>query len=366
MRKVLIIITTGFEATGGLTTVMMNYYRAMDKRDLFIDFASVNDPDNNLINELNNNKSEYYNLGNRKKNIINYIHNLGSLLKGKKYDVIHINGNSSTMIIEALIAKQNHVNEIICHTHTSQSEYPILHKILKPFFQKCYTKAIAVSDKSGQWLYGTDYIVLNNAIDVQKYSYNNSYRIEIRRNLNIQGKFVIGTVGKLTVSKNQSFLIDVFSEYHKSDKNSCLIIAGGGELEDRLKEKVKSLGVEEDVLFLGMRNDVEKIIQCFDVFLFTSVYEGFGMVLVEAQASGLYCIASDSVPIETKVTNYIEYLSVNDPITKWVERIVKVKNMTNNRDVISKEALTDIKKNGFDIKFEAKKLKDIYLKDKKL
>ncbi len=360
MKKILIVITTGFESTGGLTTVMMNYYRAMDKTPFRIDFASTNEAEKVLLDELSLNKSHYYCLGNRKKGILLYICNLRRLMKKNQYDIVHINGNSATMLIETAIAISCNVKKIICHTHTTQSEYPIVNKAILPIFRKSYTTALAVSDKAGRWLYGTGYTVLNNAINTSKYSFNLDVRNNIKKELGIENKFVIGTVGKITPSKNQSFLIDVFVEYMKINSDAVLVIVGGGELENELRKKALECGQAENIIFLGMRDDVERVIQCFDLFLFTSKYEGFGMVLVEAQASGLHCIVSDVVPRETAVTDNIEYISLKAPVSEWAKKIELQREAEVDRKRLSYEACNSIEKHGFNIDREAKRLRNIY------
>lgn len=361
MNKILIIITTEFESTGGLTTVMMNYYRAMDKTSMQIDFASTNDASDVLVAELYLNKSNYYNLGSRKKQAFRYMLKLQKLLDEQHYDAIHINGNSATMLMETVIAKRCGINRIICHTHTSQSEYPFLNMLVKPIFKLTYTKAIAVSEKSGRWLYKRNFEILNNAINTDHYRFNEEIRSQLRQKYGLEDKYVVGTVGKLTESKNQGYLLRIFAEYYKENNNSVLMIVGGGELEVSLKEQAKDLGIYDNTLFLGMREDVNRLIQCFDIFVFTSVYEGFGMVLVEAQASGLYCIASDSIPKETKITNNIEFISLRQPTSDWVLSIKKQQNRNVDRRKMSLAAYDSICEHGFNIASEAKRLEQIYL-----
>lgn len=361
MKRILIIITTAFELTGGLTTVMMNYYRLMDKSQLRIDFASTNEAEEKLREELHHNGSEYYNMGSRKKCPLRYMKRLKELLMAKQYDIIHINGNSSTMIMEARVARKCGVNEIICHTHTSQSEYPLLHKFLSRSFRKSYTKAIAVSKKSGRWLYGEEFTVLNNAIDVNKYIYNPKIRTKVRKKLGIDSKYVIGTVGKLTESKNQAFLLEIFADYVKNNSGAILVIAGGGDQETKLKQKAHDLGIENEVVFLGMKSNIEEILQAFDIFVFTSLYEGFGMVLVEAQAAGLYCISADTVPKETQVTSNIEYLSLSLPVKSWADAVKRIQEQKSDREILSRNAQQSIAEYGYDIFIEAKKLERIYL-----
>lgn len=360
MKKILILINTGFYSYGGLATVMMNYYSKLDLKKYQVDFASTNPPETNdsYYLKLKENNSNYYSLGNRKKNLLKYLKNLKKILLENKYDVIHVNGNSATLILELIVAKKCNIPVRIAHGHTTSSNYPIIHKILKNQLKKYYTTAIAVSDKTGQWLYDENYTVLNNAIDVEKYLFNEKVRLKLRKMFNCENKFIIGHVGKLYAPKNHKFLIDVFFEYQKNNSDAMLIIVGGGELEETLKKQVKDLKIEHKVLFLGMRNDIPDLLQIFDVFVFPSIYEGLGLALIEAQASGLKCIASSNVPIETKVTNNVEYLGLDEDIKKWVDSINKTK-ISNRKNEIQ-QVLNQITKNNYNMSNEVKKLEEIY------
>ena len=361
MKKVLIVITTGFVPYGGLTTVMMNYYRAMDKTDLQIDFASTNEIGEEMRNELIANDSKYFCLGDRKKHLFTYQKNLIKVLKKENYDVVHINGNSTTMLFDLLPAKLCGVKKRIVHVHNTRSDYPILNKFLKPFFKASYTDAIATSKDAGDWLYGENYAVLNNAIDTKKYAFNQEIREKIRKKLGLRDEFVIGNIGKLNPQKNQTYLLDIFASYKQRNKNSKLVIGGGGNLESELKEKAKDLDIENDVIFLGMVNNVEEVIQAFDCFVFTSIFEGLGMALIEAQASGLKCISSDVVPIETKVTDNISYLSLECLPDEWAKNIEKITKEKIDRNELSRRACKSIASHGYMIEREADKLLQIYV-----
>lgn len=359
MKRILIVITTAFVPYGGLTTVMMNYYRAMGKKKLKIDFASTNEPPEVLLKELNENGSQYFNLGDRKKHLIKYLKKLNKVLRGNSYDVIHVNGNSATMAFELRTAKRRRVPVRIAHGHTTRSDYSWLHKILFRVFRKSYTHAIAVSDKAGEWLFsGQEYIVLNNAIPVKKYKYDMSIREKYRNSLGFSDKFIVGNVGKLYAAKNHSFLIQIFCELRKKKENAHLLIVGGGELRGELEEQCRSLGIEDDVTFLGMREDIPELLQTMDIFVFPSRYEGFGMALIEAQAAGLYCFASESVPGETKLSNNIQYISLNEKVQDWVEKISVVN--CYNRMKCSIQACSTICACGYDIETAVEKLEKIY------
>lgn len=358
MKKVLIIITTAYESNGGLATVMMNYYRNINKENYKIDFASTNESETVLIDELKEYGGRYYNLGDRKKSLVKYMLNLMSLIRKEKYDVIHVNGNSATMVFELFVAWLFGVKKRIAHGHTTRSNYPKMHNILSPFFKKTYTDAIAVSKDTGEWLYEKNYTILNNAIDVKHYGFNVETRKRIREKWNVEDKFVVGNVGKLNAPKNHTFLIDIFKEISKERDDAVLVIAGGGELLEELKKKCKDLSIDEKVIFLGMLDDVSEALQAFDVFVFTSKFEGLGMALIEAQASGLECIVSDVVPIETKVTDHIHYISLNQSAEFWAGETMKYSDY--DRKEHSESAAKTIRDCGYDIRFEGINLEKIY------
>ena len=362
-KKVLVVINTGFVPYGGLTTVMMNYYRAMSKAGLQIDFASTNESPKELLEELHSEGSEYYCLGNRQKNLLNYQRKLKKLLKEKRYDIVHINGNSVSMCIELSAAKKADVPVRIAHVHNSRSSYRfivIMQKFLQRYFNDMCTYRIAVSDLAGKWLYGRNYIVLNNAIDVNKYRFNENIRTNIRKKLKLENKFVVGNVAKLNVQKNHVFLLAIFAELRKKCKNAVLLLVGGGVQENTLKEKCYEMGIENEVLFTGMVDNSQEYLQAMDVFVFPSLYEGLGMAVIEAQASGLTCIASDKVPIETKVSDNIEYLSLEQPSEQWADHILQYVSCDNRSDM-SNLASESIRTCGYDIEQEADKLRKIYL-----
>lgn len=359
MRKILIIITTKFVEYGGLTTVMLNYYRAMNKDGLQIDFASTNDDvDSKLLKELRQSGSRYYCLGDRKKNIFRYVSRLSNLIKQERYDVVHVNGNSATMVVELSVAKKRNVKIRIAHGHSIKSNYAIMHNILKKYFRKTYNIAIATSTDAGRWLYGDNYVVLNNAIDTSHYRYNSKIREETRKELEIDDYYVIGNVGKLNASKNHFFLLDIFKQIVEFNDNVRLLLVGGGELEHELKTRVEELEISDSVIFLGMQNDTAKYLQAMDVFVFPSKFEGLGMAVIEAQAAGLVCFASDVLPYETNVSKNIFYLSLNDDASIWAKSIVQRRSY--NRKQLSECAIKSIKENGYDVYSEAKKLEKIY------
>ena len=358
MKKVLIVITTGFAACGGLTTVMMNYFRNMDRSGLQIDFASINEVDEESLAELHAAGSRYFNLGDRKKDLPGYMRNLHKLLRREKYDVLHVNGNSATMAFDLLPGCACRVPVRIAHGHTTKSSYPKAHKVLWPLFKRSYTHGIVTSTAAGDWLFVRDYTVMNNAIDIGHYGFSQEARDRVRKEYGLEDKFVVGNVGKLNPPKNHTFLLDIFKEILSRRDNAVLMIAGGGETEGALRQKCKDLGIEDSVIFLGMLDDTSDVLQAFDVFVFTSKFEGLGMVLIEAQAAGLECLSSDVVPFETRVSDHIRYMSLDESAEAWAQATLAIPPY--DRVTHGATAAESIKTHGYDIRYEAGKLEAIY------
>ncbi len=361
MTKILIVITTGFVPWGGLATVAMNYYRAMDKTGLHIDFASCNVALQPLADEINKSNSQYIQLPSRKKKIFSYMKALYQLLKREEYDVIHIHGNSATMTFELLPAFMAGIRKRIVHVHSCGNQHTLLHTFLYPIFNKLITDRISVSDASGQYLYKKNkFIVLNNAIDTSHYRFREELRKQCRRKYSIdEDDYVIGTVGKLNHGKNHVFLINVFAEIIKFKTKAKLLIVGGGQLKDNLMEQTRALNIEESCIFVGMQSDTVPFLAAMDVFVFPSLAEGLGMAVIEAQASGLPCIVSDTVPSETKVSDNIKYISLQLPVEHWAKETVRTD--IQNRSIKSKAACESIASCGYGIEQEANRLRKIYL-----
>ena len=181
----------------------------------------------------------------------------------------------------------------------------------------------------------------------------------MRKQLGIEDKFVIGHVGRFDVQKNHMFLLDVFSEILKKEKNSVLVLVGTGVLENQILQKIEKLCIRENVILLGARNDVHLIMQSFDIFLFPSLFEGLGVVLIEAQASGLRCYTSEGcVPQEAKVTNLLNYISLNKSSSEWANIIFET---YMNNETIRKDTRNELINAGYSVKDNIKWLEEFYL-----
>ena len=358
MRKILIVITTGFVPTGGLASVMMNYYRNIDKRGLAIDFASTNNAPKMLTDELEANESHYIKLPPR-KNVLGYIYALKKICAN--YDVIHVNGNSATAAIELIAAKMAGVKVIIAHNHNTKTEHPLIHAMLLPIFRRCYTIGLACSEQAGNWLFGDGkFKVLRNAVDIEKYHYNNTSRKKQRKSLGIpQDTFVIGHVGKYNAQKNHLKLLEVFYEYQKFHENSYLVAVGYGSLQYKIEDYAKELGIAEKVILTGERTDIPDLLSLMDFFVFPSQWEGLGLAVIEAQASGLPCLLSEIIPQEVYLSDHVASLSLSQTADIWARKINEM--IVSNRERQCERNAESITKGGYNIKVEAKELLKLYM-----
>lgn len=222
---------------------------------------------------------------------------------------------------------------------------------------------MACSELAGRWLFGDKTFdqgkvyILNNAIDLSKFKYNEEVRKNKRKELEIDDDtFVIGHIGRFVQQKNHTFLIDVFNEVQKKKANAKLILVGQGPLKDEIENKVKNLNLENKVVFLGQREDVDELYQAFDCFVLPSLYEGLGMVLIEAQASGLPCIASTEIPDIARVTEKLKFVRLDENIDYWKNSILKLSDLKNRKE----DQLQDIQNRGYNIEKEVEKLEILY------
>ncbi len=350
---------------GGVEAFVMNYYRNIDKSKIQFDF--IVDEDSTDIP-----KEEIESLGGRVivippyQHIFKYVRKLTKVLRENKYKIVHSQLNTLS-IFPLYCAYRAKVHIRIAHSHSTTNKIEwkknLVKNLLKPFAKIFATDYWACSEHAGRWLFGNkefdkgNVYIVNNAIDIEKFKYNKEVREVKRKELNINNDtLVIGNIGRFVKQKNQEFLVDIFNEVYKKNANSILLLVGQGPLQDTIKEKVKVYGLEKNVKFLGQRTDINYLYQVFDIFVLPSIYEGLGIVLIEAQVSGLYCIASSQVPRVSKVTDNIEFLDLENNPDQWAQEILK-KSLILKRE----NHINDVAQSGYDIKNQCKKLEDKYI-----
>ncbi len=350
---------------GGVESVVLNYFKFINKEKIQFDFICDSDSTDIPYDEIES-------LGGRVilippyQKIFKYQKELKKILKDNNYKIVHSHINALS-IFPLRAAKKVGVPIRIAHSHSTSNKKEwkknLVKNILKPFSKVYANKYMCCSELAGRWLFGnkeydngTVYL-LNNAIDLDKYKYDEKIRNSKRKELKIKpSTFVVGHIGRFVEQKNHRFLIDIFNEIYKKNNDSILLLAGQGPLMDEIKEKVHNLGLDDNVQFLGQRNDANELYQAFDVFLLPSLYEGLPVVGVEAQASGLLCLFSDDMTKETKVLDSTIFMSLNNSADEWADMVLKSFKKFNRKDTRK-----EISNNNFNIKVESSKLESYYL-----
>jgi glycosyltransferase involved in cell wall biosynthesis len=280
-----------------------------------------------------------------------------------EYRIIHSHVRS-TAAIYLNIAK-NYGLVTIAHSHSTSSGNGInsfLKNILQLRLRYISDYMFACSEAAGQWLFGKKRIkdknfkVIKNSIETSKFLFNEDHRKHVRTELNLNDRFVIGHVGRFHESKNHDFLVEVFNRIYAMDNNSVLLLVGDGALKSEIQLKVKNLCLEKNVIFTGVRSDVQELLQAMDVFLFPSLYEGLPVILIEAQASGLIIFASDKITRDVDITSNIFFTSLDSDLDVWAKKILSYRNGYSRRNTS-----VEINVTGYDVKSNAEELESFYL-----
>ena len=356
-------------SNGGIESVIMNYYRNINRNNIQFDFL-CNTEDVAYEDEINELGGKIFRVTARSKNLKQYKRDMKEffLQNAKKYDTIWVNICSLANIDYLKYAKKYGIKRRIIHCHNSQNMDSfirgLLHKYNKIFLKNYATDFWTCSNDASGWFYSKrimksdKYCVIKNAIDTQRFTFNREIREKYRAELNINDKFVVGHVGRFHFQKNHSFIIKVFNEIHKQNEKAVLLLVGVGEDEEKIRGQVKEYNLENNVKFLGSRNDVPELMQAMDVFLLPSVFEGLGIVAIEAQATGLPVFASAKViPNEVEIDSSIfKFVSLEQDERHWGQEILDFdygKYKRNSNEKLIKEA-------GYDIRKESIKLEKIF------
>lgn len=349
---------------GGAETMVMNLYRAIDRTQVQFDFIIHTTKHQAYYDEIIALGGKIYSFPAFKG--LNYF-KMKKLWKQffrehPEYKILHSHVRSYASLYLP-IAKKAGLKTII-HSHSTSNgkglssvvkrimQYPL--RWQADYFFGC-------SKEAGAWLFGNKvvnspkYHILQNAIDTELYKFNPETSKEYREKLGLGDKKTFIHVGRFHPAKNHPFLLNVFAEIHKVDSNTVLLLAGDGELRAEIEKQITFLNLQNDVILLGSRSDVPKLLQVADCFLFPSVWEGFGMVAIEAQAAGLPCICSEAIPRSVKVTEQCVFLPT-DSALKWAEQAL----LWAKRNASSKNPIQSVVEHGFDIKESSKKLAEFY------
>jgi glycosyltransferase involved in cell wall biosynthesis len=345
---------------GGLECRLMDIYRNLDYSRIQFDFFTLRKEPGHFDNEIIALGGKmFYNEMLDIKHIFTIPMRIESFLNShKEYRIVHAYVNQWCGLV--LKGAQNAgISKRIAHSRTSlevKTVKNIVKDLIKIPVKKYATHCFAVSSKAGDWLFGpnSEYEVWPNAIDVMKFKFSNKIRQQIRKELGLKNEFTIIHIGNIRPEKNHVFLLEIFSEILKLRRESKLLFIGKDLSRGRIINKAKELCVNKDVKFLGLRNDVEKLLQAGDVFVFPSLYEGLPGAVLEAQAAGLPCIISDTITKEVCITPLVKQLPLSLPAGKWAEIVLK-------QNIQRVNTQSYFEQTGFDINNLVEKLTEFYI-----
>lgn len=319
--------------TGGIESTTISQFLYMDKNGLEVEFLVDSTPFHNFnVERIKQGNGIIRTCSNRvNSSFFGKLKRPFAFIKAVRinhYDIVHFRFSHPASLIYAFLCK------VFCHAKvvvTSESQgsanssfyYRLLCFFCSRLLPFCCDVRLADSRPAGRWMFGNySFSVMADGFDslAKKYSQNN--RDTLRNELMIKrSETLIGHIGRFALEKNQSFIVDVFEEYHKVNPNSKLLLIGKGSLRDAIIEKTKEKGIYDNCIFIDSVANVDAYYSAMDIFLFPSICEGFGMVAAEAQAASLPVLASTSVPDETRQTDIISFEDLDAPITKWIEDI---------------------------------------------
>ena len=360
MKRVLQIVNKmGY---GGIETFLMNMYRNIDKNEIQFDFAVATKEKGEFNDEIRQLGGNIYYYTPRRKGLRAYRKSWNSIFKDKEqdyYSAVHMHVSSLTSIVPLQLAKKYHIKKIYVHAHNTY-QAGTLHNILNKLNQKridsIVTEKFACSKEAGMYVYGKNakFTVIHNGIDTNKFSFNEEVRQRVRKQLALdEENIAFVNVGRFVYQKNHEFLIDIFKEIWKQNKQARLFLIGKGELEDSIKEKVKENHLEDYVIFMGLRDDIYNLLQAMDAFVLPSHHEGLPVVGIEAQAAGLKMFVSDTISKDLQITQLVKFLSLDLTAKQWADRILQA-------DLKKKDMYEEIVEAGYDMKQISKRMKDYY------
>lgn len=365
MIKILHVVDV-LQNNSGITNFLMNYYSNMNNPNIEFDFMCIKG-DKDIIDNILLRGNKVYFMPNPKEKIMirlkNYL-NIFFKVHSKEYKIIHSHFNQVDKLLFSIASKYG---KYMCISHSHSIKFSdcfwksLRNKFMCSGLKKYATHYFACSDEAGRHLFGkkigeeANFKIIKDAIDCKKYSFSPKNREEMRKKNNLNSKFVVGHIGSFQKGKNHKYLLKIFFEIHKRNKKAILLLIGSGPQIDAIRKQVNNYGLNEAVLFLGRRNDIDKWLCAMDVFVFPSNHEGFGIAPLEAQNCGLPTFISSRVPNMVNVYG-CKSLSLKYPPKIWAEDIL----MLQEKIVYREDAYKYIAKAGFQITDAVEKLFKIY------
>lgn len=370
-KKIKLLFYTELWSNAGIESVIMSLFRNFDLSRIQVDIMSSQNLTNFYDAEINR-------LGGRKIITLNESYSnpakrmlanqtaFKDALKKNKYDVVHLHMCNAAAMSYGKIAKDLRVPVVAYHSHNTnlgsshRTIKTMIHTISKMRYERYADLLFSCSDLASGWMFTRNAIssgkvqIINNAIDLERFAFNEMIRKQTRKELGIDREILVGHIGRFQETKNQTFLLDIFSAFHQKEPKSKLILVGEGEDMPSIMEKSKKLGIYNDVIFYGTTNKIPQILWAMDVFVLPSLFEGNPVVGIEAQAASTPCIFADTVTTMCNITGTVKYLSLKDGVSTWAEQIASSAKEPRSLSI------EIMREKGYDIKCVAKQMQEKY------
>lgn len=362
MEKIRVLHCVTAMNRGGLETLIMNIYRNIDRDKFEFDFLVQRKGEFHYSDEIRKLGGNIYSVSSFNPfRIKSYKKEIDEFFKlhAKDYDIVHAHNNTFAMYV-LRAAKKYGIKTRISHSHIAKNYISLkLPFVLynKTQLKKYCNVRYACGKEAGHWLFGNEkFEVIHNAIDLSDFHYSLNARNEIRKKYNIdENTIVLGNVGRFEKQKNQLFLLKIMEKLIKENVNVILFLIGEGSLKGNIEKEIRENKIEDKVILTGNISNVFDYYSAMDVFVLPSLFEGLPVTLIEAQANGVQCLVSTSVARESKITNLISFMDLNDKTVNWCKKIIelsKIKHIDEMNSIISA---------GYEIKTATKELEKKYI-----
>lgn len=359
--KLRIAYLTKDMAVNGITAVIMNYCRHLDRDRYQLTVLAGSPITETYRTECEKLGVQLIELPPKKSAPKAYYRAIWKHLSARAFDVVHIHGNSATITVELAIAAWKGIGVRIAHSHNTTCDNEKLHKLLSPLFRLLCTHRIACGEEAGKWMFGRKpFVSLPNGIDNARFAFDPNKRAEVRRELGVEG-YLIGHIGRFNDQKNHPFLLSVFEKAAAVLPNAYLLLVGDGPNYDKVTAMIETHPYKSRIICYGTTDRMDAVYSAIDVFVLPSLFEGLPVALIEAQSAGLDCVVSDRVTGEADLTNSVAFLPIDDA-AGWAEKLsaLSTTHTEVDRERCSAERRDRITRAGYDAAVNARMLSSIY------
>lgn len=327
MKRLLCIVSS--MDRGGAETFLMKLYRTLDTSKYQMDFCVSKTEKGYYDDEIRKLGGKIFTVSQKSKNPIKSFLEVKKIVKENKYESVLRTSQQSLATLDLLAAKLGGANKLIYRSSNAGvtgGKVSILINNLFSFLPKIVPNVkLAPSTEAAIFVFGKKAVknnkvqIIHNGLDYEQFRFNKGTREKIRKELGVENKILFGHVGRFNIQKNHEFLLDIFNEIHKKNQETELILIGEGELKKEIETKIEKLNLQESVKLLGPKGNVNEYLMAMDLMIFPSFFEGMPNVIIEAQATGLPCIVSDTITKEANITGIVKYINLDKSPEYWAD-----------------------------------------------